>query len=91
MSAQELANGISYSGHMYAMSRAARSLTPAGHLQEVFGGMDQVREASVQEGGDQYTLLTPHPKKERLHIRLRTVHIHYESTGEGDLIGQCFV
>ncbi|XP_067108904.1 presequence protease, mitochondrial isoform X1 [Osmerus mordax] len=43
MSAQELANGISYSGHMYAMSRAARNLTPAGHLQEVFGGMDQVK------------------------------------------------
>lgn len=43
MSAQELANGISYSGHMYAMSRAARSLSPAADLQEVFGGMDQVK------------------------------------------------
>lgn len=43
MSAQELANGISYSGHMYAMTRAARHLTPAGDLQETFGGMDQVK------------------------------------------------
>ena len=51
MSAQELANGISYSGHMYAMGRAARSLTPAGHLQEVFGGMDQVRERPVYRKG----------------------------------------
>uniref|UniRef100_A0A4W5QMC7 Pitrilysin metalloproteinase 1 n=1 Tax=Hucho hucho TaxID=62062 RepID=A0A4W5QMC7_9TELE len=43
MSAQELANGISYSGHMYAMTRAARSLTPIGELQETFGGMEQVK------------------------------------------------
>ncbi|KAM8839125.1 presequence protease, mitochondrial [Synchiropus picturatus] len=43
MSAQELANGISYSGHMYAMTRAGRHLTPAGDLQETFGGMDQVK------------------------------------------------
>ncbi|XP_071232100.1 presequence protease, mitochondrial-like [Salvelinus alpinus] len=43
MSAQELANGISYSGHMYAMTRAARSLTPTGELQEIFGGMEQVK------------------------------------------------
>lgn len=42
MSAQELANGISYSGHMYAMTRAGRHLTPAGDLQETFGGMEQV-------------------------------------------------
>uniref|UniRef100_A0AAQ5XNV8 Presequence protease, mitochondrial n=1 Tax=Amphiprion ocellaris TaxID=80972 RepID=A0AAQ5XNV8_AMPOC len=41
MSAQELANGISYSGHMYAMSRASRYLTPAGDLQETFGGIEQ--------------------------------------------------
>lgn len=41
-SAQELANGISYSGHLYAMTRAGRHLTPAGDLQETFGGMDQV-------------------------------------------------
>lgn len=41
MSAQELANGISYSGHMYAITRAARSLTPTADLQEMFGGMDQ--------------------------------------------------
>lgn len=43
MSAQELANGISYSGHMYAMTRAARSLSPAADLQETFGGMEQVK------------------------------------------------
>uniref|UniRef100_A0A674BUB9 Presequence protease, mitochondrial n=1 Tax=Salmo trutta TaxID=8032 RepID=A0A674BUB9_SALTR len=43
MSAQELANGISNSGHMYAMTRAARNLTPTGELQETFGGMEQVR------------------------------------------------
>ncbi len=42
MSAQELANGISYSGHMYAMTRAGRHLTPAGDLQETFSGMEQV-------------------------------------------------
>uniref|UniRef100_A0A9J8CJ70 Presequence protease, mitochondrial n=1 Tax=Cyprinus carpio carpio TaxID=630221 RepID=A0A9J8CJ70_CYPCA len=43
MSAQELSNGISYSGHMYAMTRAARTLTPTADLQEAFSGMDQVR------------------------------------------------
>uniref|UniRef100_A0A672P2J5 Peptidase M16C associated domain-containing protein n=1 Tax=Sinocyclocheilus grahami TaxID=75366 RepID=A0A672P2J5_SINGR len=43
MSAQELSNGISYSGHMYAMTRAARSLTPTADLQEAFSGMDQVK------------------------------------------------
>ncbi|KAM9323323.1 presequence protease, mitochondrial [Pholidichthys leucotaenia] len=42
-SAQELANGISYSGHLYAMTRASRHLTPAGEIQETFGGMEQVR------------------------------------------------
>uniref|UniRef100_A0A665XEJ9 Presequence protease, mitochondrial n=1 Tax=Echeneis naucrates TaxID=173247 RepID=A0A665XEJ9_ECHNA len=42
-SAQELANGISYSGHMYAMTRSGRHLTPAGDLQESFGGMEQVK------------------------------------------------
>ncbi|TDH05438.1 hypothetical protein EPR50_G00122200 [Perca flavescens] len=43
MSAQELANGISYSGHMYAMTRAGRHLTSAGELQETFSGMEQVK------------------------------------------------
>ncbi|XP_070830493.1 presequence protease, mitochondrial [Chaetodon trifascialis] len=43
MSAQELANGISYSGHMYAITRAGRHLTPAGDLQETFAGMEQVK------------------------------------------------
>lgn len=43
MSAQELSNGISYSGHLYAMARAARTLTPSADLQETFSGMDQVK------------------------------------------------
>ncbi|KAJ8272468.1 hypothetical protein GJAV_G00089420 [Gymnothorax javanicus] len=43
MAAQELSNGISYSGHTYAMTRAGRTLTPSADLQETFGGMDQVR------------------------------------------------
>ncbi|CAJ1073000.1 presequence protease%2C mitochondrial [Xyrichtys novacula] len=43
MSAQELANGISYSGHLYAMTHAGRHLTPAGDLHETFGGMEQVK------------------------------------------------
>ncbi|XP_026887832.2 presequence protease, mitochondrial isoform X1 [Electrophorus electricus] len=42
MAAQELSNGISSSGHMYAMTRAARSLTPTANLQETFSGMTQV-------------------------------------------------
>lgn len=42
MAAQELANGISCSGHVYAMTRAGRYLTPAGDLQEIFGGIEQV-------------------------------------------------
>ncbi|KAI5624250.1 presequence protease, mitochondrial precursor, partial [Silurus asotus] len=41
--AQDLSNGISYSGHIYAMTRAGRSLTPAADLYETFTGMDQVR------------------------------------------------
>uniref|UniRef100_A0A3P9Q126 Pitrilysin metalloproteinase 1 n=1 Tax=Poecilia reticulata TaxID=8081 RepID=A0A3P9Q126_POERE len=43
MAAQELANGISDSGHMYAMTRAGRHLTAAGELRETFGGMEQVK------------------------------------------------
>uniref|UniRef100_A0A3B1K4R2 Presequence protease, mitochondrial n=1 Tax=Astyanax mexicanus TaxID=7994 RepID=A0A3B1K4R2_ASTMX len=43
MAAQELSNGISYSGHLYAMTRAARTLTPSADLQETFSGMDQVK------------------------------------------------
>uniref|UniRef100_A0A8C5MQR3 Presequence protease, mitochondrial n=1 Tax=Leptobrachium leishanense TaxID=445787 RepID=A0A8C5MQR3_9ANUR len=42
MSAQELSNGIPGSGHQYACIRAARTLTPAGELDELFTGMDQV-------------------------------------------------
>ncbi|XP_051007405.1 presequence protease, mitochondrial isoform X3 [Acomys russatus] len=43
MTAQELSNGIPDSGHLYAALRASKTLTPAGDLQETFGGMDQVR------------------------------------------------
>ncbi|XP_068427664.1 presequence protease, mitochondrial [Clinocottus analis] len=43
MSAQELANGIPDSGHMYAMIRAGRHLSPAGELNEAFNGMEQVK------------------------------------------------
>uniref|UniRef100_A0A2K5QPV1 Presequence protease, mitochondrial n=1 Tax=Cebus imitator TaxID=2715852 RepID=A0A2K5QPV1_CEBIM len=43
MTAQELANGIPDSGHLYASIRAGRTLTPAGDLREAFSGMDQVR------------------------------------------------
>uniref|UniRef100_A0ACB8FWI0 Presequence protease, mitochondrial n=1 Tax=Sphaerodactylus townsendi TaxID=933632 RepID=A0ACB8FWI0_9SAUR len=43
MTAQELANGIPDSGHLYASIRASRTLTPAGELQEMFDGMEQVK------------------------------------------------
>ncbi|XP_047610451.1 presequence protease, mitochondrial isoform X1 [Phacochoerus africanus] len=43
MMAQELANGVPDSGHLYASIRAGRTLASAGDLQEAFGGMDQVR------------------------------------------------
>ncbi|XP_054847868.1 presequence protease, mitochondrial isoform X2 [Eublepharis macularius] len=43
MAAQELSNGIPDSGHLYASIRASRTLTPAGELQELFNGMEQVK------------------------------------------------
>ncbi|XP_019363723.1 PREDICTED: presequence protease, mitochondrial [Gavialis gangeticus] len=43
MIAQELSNGIPDSGHLYASVRASKTLTPAGELQEMFTGMDQVK------------------------------------------------
>ncbi|KAG8443350.1 hypothetical protein GDO86_011952 [Hymenochirus boettgeri] len=43
MIAQEMSNGIPDSGHLYAAIRASRTLTPAGELQELFSGMDQVK------------------------------------------------
>nr|KAF6432114.1 pitrilysin metallopeptidase 1 [Rousettus aegyptiacus] len=43
MAAQELANGVPDSGHLYASIRANKTLTPAGDLQETFSGMEQVR------------------------------------------------
>ncbi|XP_060638521.2 presequence protease, mitochondrial [Anolis sagrei] len=43
MTAQELSNGIPDSGHVYASIRASRTLTPAGELNEMFSGMEQVK------------------------------------------------
>ncbi|KAM4687608.1 presequence protease, mitochondrial [Discoglossus pictus] len=43
MTAQEISNGIPDSGHLYASIRASRTLTPAGELNELFSGMDQVK------------------------------------------------
>ncbi|XP_030631404.1 presequence protease, mitochondrial isoform X2 [Chanos chanos] len=66
MSAQELSNGISYSGHMYAMTRAARSLTPTADLQETFGGMDQVKFMKrIAETEDLTTVLRKLPRIKR--------------------------
>lgn len=48
MSAQELANGVPDSGHLYASLRASRTLTPVGDLQETFSGMDQVTSCVFQ-------------------------------------------
>ena len=43
MSAADLANGVSDSGHAYAMGHAASSLNPAAALKETMGGLAQVR------------------------------------------------
>ena len=43
MSAAEQAAMLSHSGHNYAMSHSASSLTPAAKQNEVFGGVTQVR------------------------------------------------
>ncbi|XP_012520350.1 PREDICTED: presequence protease, mitochondrial, partial [Propithecus coquereli] len=68
MTAQELSNGIPDSGHLYASIRASRTLTPAGDLQETFGGMDQVRlMKSVAEMADVTPVLRKLPRiKEHL-------------------------
>lgn len=54
MGAQELSNGIPDSGHLYASIRASRTLTPAGELQEMFAGMEQVR----WDGGERESRLS---------------------------------
>ena len=33
---------VAHSGHLYAMTRAAKNLTPAAQISELFGGMSQV-------------------------------------------------
>lgn len=67
MAAQELANGISYSGHMYAMTRAGRHLTPAGDLQETFGGMEQVKFMKrIAEMSDLTQVLRALPRIQKL-------------------------
>ncbi|XP_064201881.1 presequence protease, mitochondrial isoform X1 [Anguilla rostrata] len=66
MAAQELSNGISYSGHMYAMSSAGRTLTPSGDLQETFGGMDQVKFMKrIAEMSDLSSVLRKLPRIKR--------------------------
>lgn len=66
MSAQELANGISFSGHSYAMTRAARSLTPTAELQETFSGMDQVKFMKrIAEMADLTSVLRKLPRIKR--------------------------
>lgn len=66
MSAQELANGISYSGHMYAMTHAGRHLTPAGELNETFGGMEQVKfMKKIAEMSDLNKVIRTLPKIKR--------------------------
>ncbi|KAJ8396104.1 hypothetical protein AAFF_G00021770 [Aldrovandia affinis] len=66
MTAQELSNGISYSGHMYAMTRAGRTLTPSGDLHETFGGMDQVRFMKrIAEMSDLTPVLRKLPRMKR--------------------------
>ncbi|CAI9569528.1 unnamed protein product [Staurois parvus] len=42
-SAQDLSNAVPDAGQVFAQLRAARTLTPAGELQELFTGMDQVK------------------------------------------------
>ena len=37
-SAQDLANGLSYNGHSFAMKSAAKFLTPASSYEEMFFG-----------------------------------------------------
>ncbi|XP_077347236.1 presequence protease, mitochondrial [Lithobates pipiens] len=41
--AQDMSNAIPDSGQVYAQMRASRTLSPAGELQELFGGMSQVK------------------------------------------------
>ncbi|XP_077614675.1 presequence protease, mitochondrial isoform X1 [Crocuta crocuta] len=70
MSAQELSNGLPDSGHLYAAVRASQTLTPAGGLQETFGGMDQVRLLkSIADMADMGPVLRklPHIRKHVLH------------------------
>ena len=46
MLASDLAMSIAYSGHSYATTMAASSLTPAGQLSEVLSGLTQVSTAT---------------------------------------------
>lgn len=67
MSAQELANGISHSGHLYAMSHAGRYLTSAGDLVEKFGGMEQVKFMKrIAEMSDLTLVLRALPRIQKL-------------------------
>ena len=50
MLASDLAMSIAYSGHSYATTMAASSLTPAGQLSEVLSGLTQVSTANLHWG-----------------------------------------
>ncbi|KAL4624653.1 presequence protease, mitochondrial-like isoform X1 [Arapaima gigas] len=66
MDAQELSNGISNSGDVYAMTRAARSLSPAWDLMETFCGMDQVMFMKrIAEQSDVTDILRKLPRMKR--------------------------
>ncbi|XP_065648891.1 presequence protease, mitochondrial isoform X2 [Hydra vulgaris] len=53
--ASDLSQSVAQSGHLYAMACAAKGLTPAAQLSELFSGLRQVefmKELSEQEGLD---------------------------------------
>ncbi|XP_006000818.1 presequence protease, mitochondrial isoform X1 [Latimeria chalumnae] len=66
MVAQELFNGISDNGHLYATVRASKTLTPAGELLETFDGMDQVKlMMRIAEMPDVTSVLRKFPRIKR--------------------------
>ncbi|XP_016110781.1 presequence protease, mitochondrial-like [Sinocyclocheilus grahami] len=79
MSAQELSNGISYSGHMYAMTSAARTLAPTADLQETFGGMDQVKFMKrIAEMTDLASVLRKLPRIKRHLLNPENMSPHFD-------------
>ena len=49
MEASSLATDVSHSGHRYAMTASASSLSPAAMMAETYGGLSQVICIIVQE------------------------------------------